>query len=94
MGFKSVGKCAQNCDMENRERWWRQSKPTDRWYLELVVKCLRCTNCLNACATNCASSKSCGVVPSFYIKMMKRRTVQACSLMHSIKNGMSLFWAN
>ena len=54
MGFKSVGKCAQNFDMENREKWWRQSKPTDRWYLELVVKRLRCISYLNSCATNCA----------------------------------------
>ena len=80
--------------MENRRRRWRQNKPSDRWYLELVVKRLRCINCLNACATNCASYKSCGVVPSFHIKMMKRRTIQACSLMHSIKNGKFLFWAN
>ena len=28
------------------------------------------------------------VVLSFYIKMMKRRTLQACSLRHSIKKGM------
>ena len=94
MGFKSVGKWAQNCGMENRERQWRQSKPSDRWYLELVVKRLRCINCLNACATNCTSFKSCGVVPSFHINIMKRRTIQACSLMHSIKNGKFLFWAN
>ena len=32
--------------------------------------------------------KSYVVVPSFYIKMMKRRTLQACSLRHSIKEGM------
>ena len=31
--------------------------------------------------------KSCGVVPFFYIKMMKRRYLQACSLKHSIKKG-------
>ena len=33
------------------------------------------------------------VLMSFYIKMMKRRTLQACSLRHSIKNRMfSVFW--
>ena len=90
MGFKSMGKGAQNCDMEYRERRWRQSKPTDTWYLELVVKRLGCINFLN----NCASYASCGMVPSFHIKMMKRRTIQACNLMHSIKNGKLLFWAN
>ena len=59
MGFKSVGKCAQNCDMKNREKRWLQSRPTDRWYLELIVKRLCCINCLNSCATNCAS---CGTI--------------------------------
>ena len=32
--------------------------------------------------------KCCGAVPSFYIKMMKRRTLQACSLKHSIQKDM------
>ena len=32
--------------------------------------------------------KSYVVVLSFYIKMMKRRTLQDCSLRHSIKKGM------
>ena len=32
--------------------------------------------------------KSYVVVLSFYIKMMKQRTFQACSLKHNIKNGM------
>ena len=94
IGFKSVGKRVQNCDMENREKRWRQSKPTDRWYLELLFKRLGWISSLNACATNCTSFKSCGVIPSFYIKMMKRRILQACSSMHSIKNGMFFFWAN
>ena len=31
--------------------------------------------------------KSYVVVLSFYIKMMKRRTLQACSLKHDIKKG-------
>ena len=41
-------------------------------------------------ATNCTtfwSLKLC-VLLSFYIKMMKRRTLQVCSLKHSIKKGM------
>ena len=75
MGFKSVGKRTQNCYTDSRERRWRQSKPTDRWYLVLVVKRLCCINCLNACVTNCDSFKSCGVVPSFYIKTIKRITL-------------------
>ena len=37
--LNSVGERTQRCDGENRE-WW--------WYLELVVKRLRCINCLNA----------------------------------------------
>ena len=94
MGFKSVGKRAQNCDMEFLERRWCQSKPTDRWYLELVVKRLRCINFSNPCTDNCASFRNCGMVPSFHIKMMRRRTIQACSLIHSIKNGKFLFWTN
>ena len=80
--------------MENPEWSWRQSKPTDRWYIELLVKRLSWINSLNDCATNCASFKNCGVVPSFYIKRMKLRILQACSSMQSIKNGMFLYWAN
>ena len=34
------------------------------------------------------------VVLSFYIKMMKQRTLQACSLRHSIKKACFLFRAN
>ena len=94
IGFKSVGKRVQNCNMENPERCWRQSKPTDRWFIELLVKRLSWINSLNACATNCASFKNCGVVPSFYIKRMELRILQACSSMQSIKNGMFLYWAN
>ena len=68
--------------------------PFDTWYSELVVKRLRCINCFNCFATNCVSFKSWGVVPSFHIKVLKRRTIQAYNLMHSIKNGKILFWAN
>ena len=32
--------------------------------------------------------KSCGMVPSFYITLIKRRIVQVCSLMHSIQKSM------
>ena len=32
--------------------------------------------------------RSCGVVPSYYIKMMKRRILQVSRLKHSIKKGM------
>ena len=33
------------------------------------------------------------VLMSFYIKMMKRRTLQACSLRHSIKKGTFSCWS-
>ena len=38
--------------------------------------------------------KSYVVVLSFYIKMMKRRTLQACSLKHIIKKACFLFRTN
>ena len=38
--------------------------------------------------------KSCGVGPSFHKKTMKRRTLQACNLKHSIKKTCFLFWSN
>ena len=37
--------------------------------------------------------KICGVAPFFYIKKMKQRILQACSLKHSVKSMVSLFWA-
>ena len=36
--------------------------------------------------------KSYVVLLSFYIKMMKRRRLQACSLRHGIKNGILSVW--
>ena len=50
-------------------------------FLNLVVKRLDCGNYLNIWA----EIDSCRVVPSFYIKMMKRRTLLACSLKHRLK---------
>ena len=65
-------------------------KPVYMWYLNLVVKRLRCINRLNPWGNNCALSeiKSYVVVLSFYIKMIKRRTLQVSSLKHSIKKDM------
>ena len=51
-----------------------------RLHLDLVVKELYYNVPLS-------EIKSYVVVMSFYIKMMKRRTLQACSLRHSIKKG-------
>ena len=64
-----------------------------RWYLELVVKRLRCINLLNTWASICVTFKSYVVVLSFYIKLMKRRTLYFCSLKHSIKKTCFLFRA-
>ena len=65
-------------------------KPVYMWYLDLVVKRLCCIDCLNPWATNCplCEVKSYAMVLSFYKKMMKWRTLQGCSLKHSIKKGM------
>ena len=38
--------------------------------------------------------KSCGMVPSFYIKKMKLRILQACSLKHSINRYVFCFGKN
>ena len=78
MCLNFVGERTQKCDKENRE--WRQ-RQIGRLYLDLVVKKLCYINCLNAWATNCATfrnQKLC-CLSTYYIKMMKRRTLQACN---------------
>ena len=87
IGSNSVGECSQKCDRENRQWRWRHIKSTVWWYLDLVVKRFHRPNCLNAIVPF-SEIKSTRVLPSFYIKMMNRRTLQACILKHSIKNGM------
>ena len=61
------------------------------WYLDVVVKRLRCIDCLNSWVIKLIVSlsevKSFFAVLTFYIKMMQRRTLQACSLKHSIKKA-------
>ena len=51
----------------------------------------RCNNWLNPSATNCTTfwnqNLRCLTNTYFYIKMMKRKTLQACSLNHSIKKS-------
>ena len=42
MSLNSVEKCDQNRDGKNRDWQWCQIKPVDRWYRDLVVKCLHC----------------------------------------------------
>ena len=90
MCLNFVGERAQKCDRDNREWWWCQIKSIYRLHLDLVVKKLCYINCLNAWATSCAAfrNQSYVVLLSFYIKMMKGRRLQACSLRHSIKKGM------
>ena len=81
MGLNFVGERTQKCDKENRVWRWRQIRSIYRSYLDLVVKKLCHINCLNAWATICATFRNqklcCGTV--FLHKMMKRRTLQACS---------------
>ena len=45
----------QKYDRENREERWRQIKSIYRWHLDLVAERLRCINCLNTWAANCAT---------------------------------------
>ena len=75
MCLNFVEERTQKCDRENREQRWYQIKSICRLHLDLVVVPL-------------SEIKSYVVVLSFYIKMMKRRTLQACSLRHNIKKGM------
>ena len=75
------GERTQKYDRKNREWRRRQIKSIYRLYLDLVVKKLYYINCLNAWATIAPLSeiRSYNVVLSFYVKMMKRRTLRACS---------------
>ena len=47
MGLTSVCESAQNCDRENQKKQCCYIKRTDRWYLDLVVKYLRCISTNN-----------------------------------------------
>ena len=53
----------------------------------MVVKRFDFTNCLNT-TVPLSEVESTGVVPSFCIKGMKRRTLLVCILKQSIKKGM------
>ena len=90
MCLNFVDERTQKCDRENQEWRWCQIKSIYRLHLDLVVKQVCYISCLNACATDCATFRNqklcCGTV--FLHKMMKRRTLQACSLRHRIKKGM------
>ena len=81
MCLNFVGERTQKYDRENREWRWRQIKSIYRLYLDLVVKKLYYINCLNVWTIIVPLSeiKSYFVVLPFYIKMMKRRTLQICS---------------
>ena len=57
-------------------------KPVHMWYLNLVVKRLSCILVPHS------EIKSYVVVLSFYIKKIKRRTLQVSSSKHSIKKDM------
>ena len=95
--LKYVGERSQRCDRENQEWRWRQIKPIYTWYLELAVRRLRCINCLllmlDLLTRSLSEIKSYVVVLSFYIKIMKKRTSQACSLKYSIKKDMFSVWS-
>ena len=93
MCLNFVEESTQKCHRENQEWQWCQIKSIYRLHLDLVVKQLCYNSCLNAWAPSqlivpLSEIKSYVVVLSFYINMMKRRTLQACSLWHSIKKGM------
>ena len=77
-------------DRENREWRWCQTKSVYRLHLDLVVKQLCYISCLNVVLLILPLSEinSYVVALSFYIKMMKRRTLQGCRLSHSIKKAM------
>ena len=53
--LKSVGESTQKCGRKNREWRWRQIKSVYMWYLDVVVKRLRCIDCLNPWVTNCTT---------------------------------------
>ena len=59
------------------------------WYLDVIVEHLGCIDCLNPWVIKLilplSEDKSFFAILPFYIKMMQRRTLQACSLKHSIK---------
>ena len=76
--LNSVGEPPEKYNREKREWWWRQIKSIYRWYLDMVIKRLRCINCLNSWAANMSISeiKSYVVVLPFYIKKIKRKTLQ------------------
>ena len=61
------------------------------WYLDVVVNRLRCTDCLNPWVIKLivplSEVKSFFAVLSFCIKIMQRRTLQGCSLEHSVKKA-------
>ena len=86
----SVGERTQKSDRKHRKWPWRQIKSVYRLYLDWVVKKIYYINCVNAWATNCATfinqKLCCDTV--FLYKMVKRRTLQVCSLRYSIKRGM------
>ena len=90
MCLNFVEERTQKCDRENREWRWRQIKSIYRLHLDLVVKQLCYISCLNVVLLIVPLSEinSYVVVLSFYIKMMKRSTLQGCSLSHSIKKAM------
>ena len=50
--LNSVGERNQKCDRENRGWRWPQINPIYMWYLDVVVKRLRCIKSLNYWATN------------------------------------------
>ena len=64
MSLSFVGKHFQKCDRENQEWWWRQIKSIVPLVLPIVPL---------------SEIKNFLVVLSFYITIMKRRTLQACS---------------
>ena len=90
MCLNFVEERTQKCDRENREWRWCQIKSIYRLHLDLVVKQLCYISCLNVVLLILPLSEinSYVVALSFYIKMMKRRTIQGCRLSHSIKKAM------
>ena len=90
MCLNFVEERTRKSDRENGEWRWCQIKSIYRLHLDLVVKQLCYISCLNVVLLIVPLSEinSYVVVLSFYIKMMKRSTLQGCSLSHSIKKAM------
>ena len=90
----SVGWRPWKCVREKRGRQWCKIKAIDRCYLGFIVKLLHCINCLNPLDTNCVTFWYPNLHCDHLLKLMKWKTLQACSLKHCIQEPCLLFCTN